>query len=277
MEVHAAVRRQVLLRAGRVVTTRSEPEKLLGAEHLPAAHGLAGRHVDDRDRDAEGMVRCGQVRELLEPADERLRIAHADADVDATEERIAVEAPTRRRQTGDARVRASSPGRRRRRVEANLPDRGSRPIHVWVRASRHGRSGLTRIRRLAGEDELAQVDVPVARTRPADVLARRDRLTGRGRPCRCGRTRSGRCARSRARRAASRRTPARPRSRTRGAYAPAARRAPAGRRGRRCPRPRGRRAALGIRTGVEKRAADRMLSVARADRPAAVRVVVRLR
>ena len=276
MEVHATARRQILLRAGRVVTTRSEPRKLFGAEHLPTAHGLAGGDVDDRDHDPVGMVRCSQVGELLEPADERLRIAHADADVDATEERITVEAPTRRRQTGNAGARASPPGRRRRSVEADLPDRGSRPIHVWVQLPATPQR-VDEDPCLAGEDELAQVDVPVARTRPADVLARYDRLT----------------------RQDERVDVAVPEVADVGVAAHAVRRGEEHGPALDCVHamcPPGRRptlrpvvadgdvhalvvngAALGVWTGVEKRAPDRVLSVARADRPAAVRVVVRLR
>jgi len=62
---------------------------LLGSERFPAPDGSAGGEVDDRDGEPEGMVWRGKPGQLFEPADERLRIAHAHAHVDTAEESIA--------------------------------------------------------------------------------------------------------------------------------------------------------------------------------------------
>ena len=43
----------------------------------------ARREIEDRHREPERVVRRGEPRQVLEPADERLRVAHADAHVDA--------------------------------------------------------------------------------------------------------------------------------------------------------------------------------------------------
>ena len=157
-----------------------------------------------------------------------------------TGEAVPVEAFSLVRKARDARLRPPCPARSRRRVEANLADLGRRPVDERMQLP----SRAERVdddRRTGREDELAQVDVPPALPRPADVLSGRRRSRRSRRPDRCARTRSARSARCPGGRAGLRTTPGLLRSRTRDASARAARRARAGRRGRRHPRPRGRR------------------------------------
>jgi hypothetical protein len=72
----------------------------------------AGRLPHDRDRHAKRVMRRGEVRHLTEPADERLRIARPDANVDAA------------RQVGS--IQSSSGGREARRATfvGRRPQRG---------------------------------------------------------------------------------------------------------------------------------------------------------
>src|SRR3970040_1261739 len=80
------------------------------------------------------------------------------------------------REASDAGVRAPPPGRSRRGVEANLANRGSRPVDVWVQLPLAAEGVDGELPAAAREHELAQVDVPVPLTRPADVLAGREDL-----------------------------------------------------------------------------------------------------
>ncbi len=125
-----------------------------------------------------GMVRRRQVGQITEPADERLRVAHADADVDLSGERRLREPPARLRQLRDGRAAPPPPPRRRGRVEADLPDLGRMPIDVRVQLA--AASERVDHERLAArrEEELGQVHVPEALGRPPDRLTRLDDVTG---------------------------------------------------------------------------------------------------
>ncbi len=220
-------------------------------------------------------MRSGHVRKVGEPADERLRVAGAHADVDAPEEPVSRDPLPGRRQARDARQRSSSPLRARRRVEADLADDGPRRVHERVELP----AGAQRVHahRVSGrEDVLRQVHVPVVLARPADVLTRRHDLAGRddGIDVPVAEVADAREA-----------PPAR---RCREVHGPALDREHAMRAVRRMPGlgtvvPDGDvdavvvdRAELRIRSRIEERAADRMLPVVRAHRPPAPGVVVPL-
>ena len=188
---------------------------------------------------------------------------------------VAIETPSGRWKAGHARVRAPSPVRLRRRVEANLADVGSSSIHVRVELpSRPQR--VDEDPPLAREHDLAQVHVPVARARPADVLTRRDGLTGDDHRVDVAVPEVADVRE--AAHAARRREEHRPALDREHAV-----RAPGRRAGRRPVVADGDvhtlvidRTSAGIRPGVEKRASDGMLPIPRAHGPAAERVVVGL-
>ena len=174
---HAASGREVLLGARREMAVGRLIEHLLGPEGLAAPDHPVRGEIEDPNVEPERMVRCGKPRQLLEPPDERLRVAHPDPHVDLADEPIAGESRPCLRQARDARRRPSRPGRSRGYIEAKLAN--LRPRLVDVRP--HLPTGTKRVdhdRPSAREDELAQVDVPVALARPADVLARRNGLAG---------------------------------------------------------------------------------------------------
>ena len=70
------------------------------------------------------------------------------------------------RHAGDA----PAPGRRRRRVEADVVDDRRRRVDVWLAASAGAKRVQQHLPAVAGEVELGQVDVPGALRRPADEL-----------------------------------------------------------------------------------------------------------
>ncbi len=159
------------------MTGRRLVEHLLRPEGLPAAYQPARVEIEDPNGEPERMMRRGEPGQLHEPADERLRVAHADAHVDPPEQSIAGKSRPGLRQARDARRRPSRPGWGRGRVEAKLADLGPGLVHVRLELP----SGAQRIdheRPAAREHELAQVHVPVALARPADVLSRCDDLAG---------------------------------------------------------------------------------------------------
>ena len=166
---HAPPSGQVLLRPRGEVLARRLSENLLGAKRFPSADCATGGEVDDRDGEPKGMVRRSEPGQLFEPADERLRIAHAHPHVDTAEESIASDAGPRVRQACHARRRPPRPGGIRRCVEANLANHRSCRVDVRMQLA-SGTEGIDEDRMPAREDELAQVDVPIPSTRPADVL-----------------------------------------------------------------------------------------------------------
>src|SRR4029453_1590759 len=89
-----------------------------------------------------------------------------------------MEAPPRRREPGDVR-RPPAPARRRRGVEADLVNHGVCAIHVRTELPSAPQRVDDEAPAAPGEDELTQVDVPVALPRPADVLACTNALAGR--------------------------------------------------------------------------------------------------
>ena len=161
-------------------------------------------------------------------------------------------------------------------MEADLPDRRRSPIDVRVELS-FAPERIHDEPRLTGEEELAEVHVPVAGARPPDVLARRDGLTGLDERIdvpvaevtdvheapytgRRGEEHGAALDRVHAMRASARRAALGPIVPDRDVHAVVVD-----------------RAALRVGPGVEKGAADRMLPLARAHRPASPGVVVGLR
>src|SRR4030095_16272356 len=140
-------------------------------------HDPARRPPHDRDRHAKRMVRRGQLRNLTKPADERLRVARAHANIDTARESVFVEPPTRRGETGDVR-RAPAPARRRGRVEADLVHDRLRAIDVRAQLPPTTKRIDNEPPSVAREDELTQMEVPVASARPPDQLAGTNRLAG---------------------------------------------------------------------------------------------------
>ena len=77
----------------------------------------------EQEPDAVRVVRCGELRNFAEPADERLRVADARTDVDEAGEAPPVEPATGVRQRGEA-PQTPAPGRFGRYVESHLVDHG---------------------------------------------------------------------------------------------------------------------------------------------------------
>ncbi len=80
--VEACLRGEVLHRPGRVVLCRCEGWLGEREEYGAAVDDAAGARFDEKESDAVRVVRCGELRDLAKPADERLWVADARTDVD---------------------------------------------------------------------------------------------------------------------------------------------------------------------------------------------------
>ena len=266
--MHPASGRQVLIRSRREVQPGGLVEHLLRHECLATTDDPVEPTSTIATASRNGWCGSRELRVVAEPADERLRIPDSARTSTRPESASRADALPACGRSATLVV-----GRRfhlgfATRVEADLADVGRRRVDVrWTLPP--GRSGLTEMLRPRREEELAQVDVPVAVARPADVLARRS-PSPRSRP-------PGRCARSRSD----------PRARTRAAPFGVARcTGPPSMANTRCVRFGGApasgpivahrdvdavvvdRALLRIRAWVEERSANRVLPVLRLDRPA---------
>jgi hypothetical protein len=82
MAQHAALGRQVLLGARREVAVSRQVEKLLCAKGFAPPHGSPRREIRDGRGETERVVWRSEPRQVPKPADERLRVAHPNTDVD---------------------------------------------------------------------------------------------------------------------------------------------------------------------------------------------------
>ena len=159
----------VLLRPGRVVLPGRDRDLLGGdVDRAPQHDPLAGT-LDQQQAEPVRVVRRGEQRDLLEPADEGLRVADARPDVDDSgQARLVQPLPGRRqlRHAGDP----PAPGRRRRRVEADVVDDRRRRVGVGLQLPARPERVQQHRPTVAGRVELGQVDVPRALRRPADEL-----------------------------------------------------------------------------------------------------------
>ena len=138
---------------------------------------LARRNADDRHCHSERMVRRRQLRNVAEPANERLRIAGPHANVDAARKMVSVEPAPALRKPSDVR-RGPPPTGRRRRVEADFVNDRFGPIDVGPEFPATAERVDDQASSIAGEDELAQMDMPIATARPTDQFAPANRLAG---------------------------------------------------------------------------------------------------
>src|SRR4029453_13946653 len=106
-----------------------------------------------------------------------LRVASPPGDIDAAQHVGPIEGPPSLREPGDVR-RPPAPARRRGRVEADLVDHGVCAIHVRTELPSAPQGVDDEPPAAPGEDELTEVDVPVALPRPADGVACSNALAG---------------------------------------------------------------------------------------------------
>ena len=134
----------------------------------------AAGQLDDRDRQTEGVVGRSQPRQVLEKADERLRVVEVHAHVHLPRERRLVQPRAGLRKRCDGGLGAPRPGRLRRRVVADLVD--LRRGRVDVRPELPARPQRVHEDRVVagGKDPFADVDVPGVEAAPADQVARVD-------------------------------------------------------------------------------------------------------
>ena len=132
-------------------------------------HDPLARPLDQQQAEPVRVVRRGEQRHALEPADERLRVADACPDVDDPGQARLVQALPGRRQLRDAGDPAA-PVRCRRRVEADVVDHRRRRVGVRLQLSAGPKRVHQHLPAVGGDVELGQVDVPGALRRPADEL-----------------------------------------------------------------------------------------------------------